>query len=272
MNIVLSIVTSMNNVSNESDLISKIIVAIIGAIAGVILTHFFYKSKLHKEQKVRFEDVIGNRIAESLLNIRDIVKISETVEIYNIVGELRDRGSKLDFLDGGARYPAFFNDWKSYNLFMDEISKARKLYEKNVDCETALYLLYINRYLYQLSAFMSEFGNEKLLPVFGAIFLPDILDWRKKFDKVLVKKINSHKCKLETHSGRKYKAKRKKIVEERWKKSLLQIAITGKAVDKKGEKALPLIQLFIYEIRNSPHDFIQAEIVDIDCDKNIAKQ
>lgn len=252
------LVLTANGVGNDGDIseiILKIIIAAISGFIGVMFTHIFYKSKLKKEQKVRFDNVVGDRIADSLIKIRDIELISSTIEIYDINGLLSKKGSKTDFLNEGPRYLAIFNDWKTYNDFMHKITEVRQTLERDVDCEVALYLVFIERYLYQLSTYMSEFRDEKLLPVLGTIFTLDIQKWQMSFDKVLIKKINSHICKLESHDGIKWKIKRKRIVEKPWKESILQMLITGITVDEKGRRALPELQKFIDSIKENPENY-----------------
>ena len=88
--LLLSVTDESINV-NIFDVILKITIAIIGAVLGVIVTHIFYKSKLRKEQKVRFDGMIGERVANALLKIRDVEQIALLIDLY----ELNDIIDKL---------------------------------------------------------------------------------------------------------------------------------------------------------------------------------
>lgn len=253
-----SMASGGNGVGSFS-LFLNFMIAIVSAIVGGGVTHFYEGKKLKKEQKLRFEDMVGERVAESLLKIRDIELKASYVEIYNAEEEFRNPNQTFDFLNGGARYLSIFNDWKSYNDFLDSIRFARQNYEKDVDCETAALLVFIERYLCQLSLYMHSFKNEKLLPTLGTIFMCDIQNWQIKFDELLVKKINSHQCKLESHLTKKYQEKRKKLVEEPWKHTLLYLITTGEATNENEQEVLNSLNIFLSIVRNNPEQFIQKD-------------
>lgn len=243
------------NTINIQDTVIKIVITIIGGVAGIIVTHLFYKSKLKKEQEVRFKNLIGDQIINSLIEIRDVELMSMPIEIYKVETVLKEKESRID-LDGGETfYLSIFNNSESYDKFFDKISYVRKNYEKNVDAKTALYLTFIEKYLYKLKIYMSEVGNEKVMPVLGTIFSADIMNWRISFDKHLIKRINSYSCNLEQHYGRKWNRYRKKILEIPMKKSLLNLLITGTPVDKKGRIALPTLDTLIRNIKDNPGNY-----------------
>lgn len=241
---------------NIFDVILKITIAIIGAVLGVIVTHIFYKSKLRKEQKVRFDGMIGERVANALLKIRDVEQIALLIDLYELNDIIDKHNDKFDFLNEGTKYLSIFNNWNSYNEFMNQIVDVRRNFEKDVDCETSLYLLFIERYLMQLGMYMKGFNDECLLPTLGTIFSYDIQKWQREFDKILIKKINSHACKLEPHYGKKWNKKREKIVERNWNNTILQALINGTSTNKKIIKALPVIKDCIEEIHTNPEKFV----------------
>ncbi|MFD2628771.1 hypothetical protein [Oceanobacillus kapialis] len=203
----------MNNYLNE------IFSVLGGGLGGVILTHLFYKSKLKKEQKIRFQNEVGDRIAKSLIEVRDIELKADVIEVYDIENQLESRGSNLNIFESSAIYPAIMHDKQSLIDFINDISFARYNYEKDLDCQVAAYLLYIERYLSELSLFLSDF-DEDAMPTLGTIFIADIQKWQRSFDNILVKKINSHPTKFERHHGFRWK-----LEKNRTRKKLYYVSI-----------------------------------------------
>ena len=73
----------------------EILTGIVVAVVSVAASHIFYRFKLRKEQKVRFQDVIGEKIANALLAVWDIERKAHTQEIYDIEKKIGRRASKL---------------------------------------------------------------------------------------------------------------------------------------------------------------------------------
>lgn len=241
---------------NGFEVLLDVIIALVSGGLGVLLTHIFYKAKLKKEQKVRFENVIGDHIASSLLLIRDLELECQSMEIYNIHKLLNDEDANINLFGDLCQYLSIFNDWNCYKEYLNKIHEVRHKYEKYADCEVTLYLVFIEKYLYQLGLYLSEY-DEKLLPAFGAIFSGDIISWQREFDKVLIRKINSNRCKIESHFTLKYKRKRRKIIDKRWKKTLLGLIKTGYAKKKKDKVVLEMINIFFKQIKRNPDKFIE---------------
>lgn len=202
------------------------IVTIIGSILSsgvlsVLITHILYSSKLKKDLKLRGNDMIAQNVESSLQFVRNMELIIKTQEIFNVEGEVERRGSGVNVFEGECIYPAIFNDWKSYYEFSDMIQECRKVHEKNLSCRIALNLVFIDRYIYQLGLFLKENGCEDDLPFWGAIFIFDLQAWQTKMDKILVREINKHTYKLESHESKKWKIMRKWILIRQYKKTIL---------------------------------------------------
>lgn len=245
---------------NGFEILLDVIIALFSGGLGVLLTHIFYKAKLKKEQKVRFENVIGDHVASSLLKIRDLELECLSIEMYDIGRLLDEKGDQLNFFEDIPQYLSIFKNWDAYTEYMEKIADARKIYEKYVDCEVSLYLVYIEKYLYQLSMYMVQFNNNALLPALGTIFICDIQKWQIEFDKTLTKKINSNRCKIESHFTKKYKRKRKKIVEKKWERTLLGLIISNMPKNKKERDVLMMINIFLNEIKSNPDKFIEKSV------------
>lgn len=218
---------------DKGELVSAIATTILGSsVINGIVTHILYNSKLAKERKAKGNDVVANQIQKSLEMFRELELELKTIEIYQIEEELEEKGSSIDLVNPGCTYPAIFNDWVSYNTFKEHIQNYRKEYEKYLSCELALMLVFIDRYINQLGLYMAEHGDESMLPDFGAIFVYDLQLWRTDIDKKLVKEINKVTYKLESHEGKKWGRKRKKVLEKRWEQTLLYYLLYGKCSRK----------------------------------------
>ncbi len=100
-------------------------------------------------------------------SFRDLELMLTVQEIYDIETELETRGSNVNLFGGECIYPAIFNDWDSFNQFIEQIHTCQCEHEKNLSCKLALNLVFIDRYINQLSLFMSENDNELSLPFWG---------------------------------------------------------------------------------------------------------
>lgn len=213
----------------REEIILSIISIILGSsVLNGIITHILYNNKLKKELKNKGNDMIAQEIATSLQFFRNLELRLLTQEIYNIENELKERGSNVNLFGGECIYPEIFNNWESYNAYMEQIHICRREHEKNFSCKIALNLVFIDRYTKQLSLFMSENGNEPALPFWGAIFIADLQRWQKKIDKLLVKEINKYTYKLESHSSAKWRRLRKKELVKQYESTILYFLLTGK--------------------------------------------
>lgn len=213
---------------DKEELLLSILSTIFGSsVLNGVITHILYNNKLKKELKNKRNDMVAQDIANSLQFFRNLELELTTQEIYNIENELNERGSDVNLFGGECIYPAIFNDWNSYNAFIEKIHICREQHEKNFSCKIALNLVFIDRYTKQLSLFMSENGNEPALHFWGTIFIIDLQKWQKKIDKLLVKEINKYSYKLESHASNKWKKLRKKELVKQYESTILHFLLTG---------------------------------------------
>lgn len=230
----------------------QIVVTIIGAILSSsvlngIITHILYSNKLKKEMKNKGNDMIAQEIQKSLQFVRNLELDLAKIEIFDIENELDERGSQVDLFNGECTYLAIFNDWETYNQFVDKIHECRRVYEKNLSVKIALNIVYIDRYINQLSLFMSEYGGEEELPFWGTIFIFDLQKWQRKIDKLLVKEINKYSYKLESHETKKWKRLRKKELIGQYEETILYYLLNGKC-KRKDKKRMALLSYFLEDI------------------------
>lgn len=223
------------------EIATNIIIAIISGSIGVILTHIFYKSKLKKEQKMRFQNVIGDRMAKSLMAVRDIELKANVIEVYNIENTIEEQGGKFDIAEN-AIYPSIMNDKKSLLDFHTEIVSARFHYGKEITGNIAVYLWYAEKYFGHLLGYLGSFANIDLHTM-GTIFIKDIQDWQRAFDKEIVSEINRAPTKLEIHEGPIWDLKKEKILEQLWNKTVLK-----KVINNETSESMELVWSIIDEV------------------------
>lgn len=248
----------------NQELIDKIIELIVtsavtGVLSGVFLngiaTHMLYSIKLKKEQKVKFANSVGEKIANALIEVKKLVNYSETIEIFNAEAEMKK--DDFDAFSGNVIYPAFMNEPQSLIDFKNMIVACRTDCEKYLDCGTALNLVFIERYIEQLMIYLSNFNDKRLMPALGTIFIADIQRWQRRCDKRVIKRINNQKYKLEYQNGYKWKIMRKWFVQKNWEKTILYALLNDKC-KKKQKNHFEFIKQEIDLMRCFPERFISS--------------
>lgn len=169
---------------------TKIGVAVMTAVVTASLNLIYNKWHIKKEQKVRFENVTGDRIAEALCAVRDIELKSGIQEVYDIKNRLNE--PDLDMFSLGGIYPEIMNSPNDFTNYFERINEARKQYERYLDYETAAYLYYIENYCLTLMKYMGD-HQQLEFPLAGTVFIFDLQNWQKAYEKEIVKRINSPK-------------------------------------------------------------------------------
>ena len=121
----------VNDPERANDIISLgvAIIGFIGIVAGAILKHIFDCLKIKKEQKARFQEVIGEKIAKSLMNVRNVSNAALVIERYKIDEAFKNKEVVKAFDFGN--YPAIMTDGNTLAEFTDKIYRARKDDEEN---------------------------------------------------------------------------------------------------------------------------------------------
>ena len=212
----------------------EILTGIVVAVVSVAASHIFYRFKLRKEQKVRFQDVIGEKIANALLAVWDIERKAHTQEIYDIEKRLDEE--QVRFLNPEGVYLAIMSDSNAFLEFVFEINDARGDYEKYLSDEVAAHLWY------------------------------DILNWRDSLEKAIVRDINRHSTKVVAHRGKKWEKAKEKLQEKLHKKNVLNELINN----PNGEEAR-MLYLFIDGLRESDKNAEEEIMKCLRCEKEMEK-
>ena len=85
----------------------------------------------------------------------------------------------------------------------------------------------------QAGLYISEHGGESCLPFWGTIFVVDLRNWQRRFDKIIVKEINKHTYKLESHRTLRYQKLRKRELIGQYENTILYYLIKGKCKRRK---------------------------------------
>lgn len=207
------------------DKLNKFEILLSSSIISVFLTHLFYKFKLKSEQRIRFQNIIGDSITDSLIKLRDLIEDAAVIERYDIIfpDEDEDADEIANAFDGTI-YPAIMNNMDSLKSFTERLEVTWKKHGKYLDVRTAMYLWYGSRYFSQLLIYVNAEGYQNQLPELGTMLIFDIQEWHLEFDKMIVKRINKPLNKIEHHQGRKWNWYRGKFMKQ-WENSLLYKSI-----------------------------------------------
>lgn len=200
--------------------IAAAIVSMIGMVVGALLDNVFQRSRLKKEQKVRFQDVIGEKIAEALIEIRGV---AEEAALVKHVSTFKGGAESVDIMSGFClACPQILTSGKALHAYYKKINSLRLSVNQYVDCETAAYLDYMETYLKQLMLYLQKCDMAmEQEPILGVLLSEDFINWQCRYDAHLVKKINSHKCKIYTHKGRIWERAVRNVRKELWTTSKL---------------------------------------------------
>lgn len=238
--------------------IVSIIIALVGSGAlNAFISNILYTRKLKKELKSNGDNMLAEEIEKSLLEIRELELKTKEQEILNIESEINNRGSKVNMFGNEAIYPAIYNSMESLMGFYSDIQICRRKYEKNVSIKIALNLVFIDRYILQSIVFIKDNLEILNMQEWGAIFILDIQKWQKRFDKILIKEINKHNYKLESHETRKWNKIRKKELEKQYNSTILSFLLTGEC-NKKDKEKMYMVKDYIGKINNSDKDIINV--------------
>ena len=117
------------------ELFITIIPSLVSGVIGIFLTHAFYKSRLIKEQKIRFQEDIGKRVAQSLLAVRDIVQQASFLEIYDLK-ELQDDSN----IQNTTKYPSIMENKDTFIEYHTTIMTGREKNDKDLPIDVTAYL------------------------------------------------------------------------------------------------------------------------------------
>lgn len=198
-------------------------------IATAFTTHFLENRKRRKDQKQKFKEVLGESIALSLTNVRNVVVMTKTMEVYTEDSEISTDGANdISAFRDFAWYPAFMNDRETLSEFWEEISSLRSEYEQFLDLMSAAYLYAIDKYLMSLMLYIKKNNLQNYLHLVGCFVIIDIQKWEKRFDIHLVKRINKPYFKLFSRHGVKWNIAKWYVEKTFLKKTQLHQAMQGK--------------------------------------------
>ncbi len=226
---------------------TAVISSICSGVLGIILTHMFYSRKLEKERISKANSIVSQKKEKSTIEFLNLVSDIASIEIYDAEKVFGKKGYNVNFFEGEITYPTLMNDLRTYSKYMDRIRNLRENHEKYLSCKSSLYLLYIDRYMMQLDAFVRVNGGNKYISLWGTLFGIDINKWRIKAEKQLVKDINKHNYRLESSVSMKRVFLRKKIVEKEFNNSILNYVINpdGARINKKKEAYISMFLTWI---------------------------
>lgn len=187
-------------------------------LLSVFLTHFFETSKLKKEQRIKFQETLGEKIAASLTAVRELVLKTKSIEAYDFEScQADDINAFKQFL----LYPAFMNDGETLGNMFSEVLAARKTHEAYLDLKSAAYLYIFEKYLTDLALYIGQNNLQGGIDRLGLLIIIDVQKWESAFDKHLVNQINHPHYKLFTRHGWRWNLMKWLIEREFMQKSIL---------------------------------------------------
>ncbi|MFC6465454.1 hypothetical protein ACFP65_10795 [Marinilactibacillus sp. GCM10026970] len=205
----------------------EILISAMSGLVVFICTHFFYRSKLRKEQKVRFQNVIGEEKSKSLLKYRKLLKVANTIEYYT---EEKDSVEAVDdFFSGNGIYPASLNNKQTLTEFVEMITDLRQNDFENLNIKSAATLFYIERYSMNLLKYIRNF-SENLYPLIGTMIIIDIQNWQILTEERVIFEINKHSVTLSLLRGKKWEKAKDELQNKLWNKSILKMLMNPETI------------------------------------------
>lgn len=187
-------------------------------LLSVFLTHFFETFKLKKEQRIKFQETLGENIATSLTAVRELVLKTKSIEAYDFESyQADDINAFKQFL----LYPAFMGDGKTLGDMFSEVLEARRKHEAYLDLKSAAYLYVFEKYLTDLMLYIGQYNLQRGIDRLGMLIIIDVQKWESSFDKHLVKQINHPHYKIFTRHGWRWNLMKWLIEREFMQKSIL---------------------------------------------------
>ena len=189
-----------------------ILALISGGVITAIINNVLYRRKIINSQKIESLKIFVDKRIKSLQNIKEFQNKINEYEFLDV-----NKDEEVNLFDENKRpafYPAIFNDRNSLWEFVEELRKVRKSNEEWVDCETAAYLVYIQKYFLELLNFIRYAETDEEIHLIGVVVYPDLQKWAFTYDQVLVKKINKISTKMEAHNGKKWEKEKEKVVKK----------------------------------------------------------
>lgn len=176
----------------------KIIIALIGAMGGALITHLLYRSKLKKEQKLK---IIGAITQERVNGINDIKEIIRELKVYERIDIVHPEFHITDPLT----YPSIMENYKNLDKYCDKLLSLRGKYDDLLNIDCLMYLLASSQYVFELQKVAHIFSENKDLPLLGTILYPEIESWSMHFKDKLNSFLNNPPLKYEKRTGLYYK-------------------------------------------------------------------
>lgn len=226
----------------KEEIVVSIIVAIISSgVINTLISNYLYKKRLDEDQKRKVGELLDDKILTALLETRNVALMLKPIEILNAKEILDDGNEPLNLFQGKVIYQEVMHSRETLQSFMDKICLCRKEYENFLSVEIALNLCFIERYVGNLLIYSRKFESEEIIRVLGTLFIHDLQDWMREFDKMIVNEINKKTFLLESHETDKWNEKRAEILEKRWEETFLYAIVNNK--ESKDDDKQAIIQM-----------------------------
>lgn len=202
-------------------MVEQIITGLITSIVTLAGGYLIYGPKLKIEQKTEFQKRIGEKKAEALLKLKEIINDCEQYDLFAEEEEF-SRNMLIGIYKNAPRYSSIMSDHESFNTFLDKLTAFRKNEEQYLDREAAAIVLYLYKYLFELLNFMNVYYPHVPIAVLGTFVCLDLGTWAKEADEIVIRDINAAKTDMESHKGDKWEETKDSIYKRLYDNCLLK--------------------------------------------------
>ena len=179
-------------------------------IISAFVTHWLDLRQLKKKQKLSYQEKLGEKIADSLIHVRETVGKLNSMEALQVPND--ECSHKIGTFSENAFYPTIMNDNDTFLKYCLEVSNARTAYEPYLNRKCSAYLFVLERYLSDLALYIKATGGG--LQYTGCIAIIDLQKIGKQFDSVLVNEINHPHYAIQKKKGRVWEREKGKAIKE----------------------------------------------------------
>lgn len=183
-------------------------------------SYLLYGPKLRIEQKTDFQKRIGERKASALIKLKELIK---DCDAYDLLVDEDELSNSMLFgvkENQEVMYASIMADEESLSSFMDKVRELREE-EMYLGREAAAYVVYLYRYLYEMTNLIMVKYSHVYLPLLGSFFIIDFKKWAEEADKIAIRDINDAKTTMESQKDDEWIRIRDRVYDKLYEQSIL---------------------------------------------------
>ena len=126
------------------------------AIVTLIGGYFILGPTLRKQQKTEFQNVIGKKKSEALIEMKKLIRMIDAIEVYEIESFL-EAGNTFGINNSNVLFcPEVMFSTQNFCELQNHIQYLRANHEDYLDREATAYLWYLDRYVMEAMTFLGQ--------------------------------------------------------------------------------------------------------------------